>query len=157
MWWEHNLYVFTCRYSPNYVTPLTTAESVSKNEILDYTGSPHHCVNVGLNEGAAIKCSTSWQDDYQRCQKELYGFNPCYSPDPWRPRKHSQTTANTRPVNAVHYTGCAKIDFDDETADGGEISTTNNVPVVVASDSAPMVSHDEPDSTSSRSTGKYIQ
>jgi len=107
-----------------------------------------------MNEGTTIKCSASWQDDYQRCQKELYGFNPCYSPDPWVQRR--QTNTCTGPVDVVHNTGCAKIDFDDGTTDGGEKLTTNTVPVVVASDNAPMVSCDEPDSTSSRSTGKYI-
>ena len=68
------------------LTLLTTAQSVSNNEILDYTGSPHHCVNVGTKESATAMCSTSWQDDYQCCQKEINGFVP---PDPWGTRKQS--------------------------------------------------------------------
>lgn len=118
------------------MTPLTTAESISNNEILDYTGSPHHCVNIGTTEIVAKKCLTSWQDDYQRCQKELYGRN---SPDPWRTRRRSQNvTSSTRPVDT---TGCPKIKLTDADTviDNGDAST---------------VSHSNPSSASSSNTGK---
>ena len=52
----------------------------------------------------------------------------------------------------IHYT---KIDFDDGTADGGEKLATSTIPVVIVNDNAPMVSHDVPNSTSSRNTGEY--
>ena len=124
--------IFLCRYSPNYVTPLTSVQSANKydnNEILDYTGSPHHCVTadrVMVN----TKC---WQDDYQQSKLDSHGIPPAQcSPDPWAVRKQTKPNINGRDhvYKVTKEDTNRHIDFSE--ADSSEPSALSQITTITA-------------------------
>jgi len=101
--------ILCVRYSPNYVPPLKTAQ-YDNDEILDYTGSPHHCVATTMG----MVNSSKWHDDSQRSQLNSQKFHPPHSPDPWAVRRQAQN------INKRDHVYKVAIDFTE--ADSSESS-----------------------------------
>ena len=67
------------------------------NEILDYTGSPRHCVAV--NRG--IESDSKWQDDLQL---DSHKFHVQHSPDPWAVKRQTRNTGSSDHMYKVQMT-----------------------------------------------------
>ena len=90
---------FRFRYSPNYIPPLKTVAQCDDNEILDYTGSPHHCVATSR----AVVNSSKWQDDSGQSQVDSHKFHAPHSPDPWAVNRQTQNINNRDHVYKVAF------------------------------------------------------
>ena len=136
MWSSLNyVFIFLFRYSPNYVTPLTAVQSTDKydnNEILDYTGSPRHCVTT--TDRVVVNSTKCWQDDFHQSKLDSRGFPPVHcSPDPWAVRKQTQLNTNDRDyVYTVTKEDTSRhIDFTE--ADSSEPPSLSQVTTITAS------------------------
>ena len=98
------------------MTAVDSANKYDNDEILDYTGSPHHCIatdRVAVNE-------TKWQDDFQQSQ---LGPHAHCSPDPWAIRRHTQNITSRDHIYKVTGEGTSRqIDFSEATGSGEPLS-----------------------------------
>ena len=109
------------------------------NEILDYTGSPRHC--VATSRGVAT--NTKWWDDYQQSQLE---FPAQSSPDPWAIRRQTDNTTSRDHVYKVAKEDEALRQFDFSEAD------TTSFSHLVTTSKASLTTHDGQSTTSTITT-----
>ena len=74
------------------------------DEILDYTGSPRHCVAV--NRG--IESDSKWQDDLQL---DSHKFHVQHSPDPWAVKRQTQNTSTSYTKTSMFKSPFSHLNF----------------------------------------------